>query len=359
MSNPLKIRECPICFTSFKTTKCITLSCKCVCCQSCLSDWISLKINESSFTLDKRIPCFTRQCPGTFQIRSMFYQFPKFLREKVSQELFNYYLIRTPDIRKCPNSNCTYAGIIKLSQKCSKPLKCEACETNWRDPVHFTVTDKILAITKGTETQKNEAFSSIWKTFWAKRCPYCQVLIQKNGGCPHMNCSYCEKSFCWTCNGRHSEPKHLFYSWLSVLPIILGIIVTLYFIYQIPIVNMVVHIGVDHVVRFGKYAIPYCWAVIKFLAIVLLNGIMTNTIIILAFHFYERLKEGAQKNEFHPLVLLMMMIGVCGLAYYFELYYKMAIIGLIEAPVILLNVYLTKKEHEQRNGGRSHHIKAI
>jgi len=353
MFNSLKILECPICLTSFKTTGRAILPCNCVCCQTCLNDWISLKINEPSFTLKKNIPCFNRQCRGTCQIQSICHRLPKLVRDKVSQELLNYYLTRTADIRKCPNINCSYAGIINLSQRCSKPLKCEACETTWRDPVHFTATEKILAIMKGTEVQKNEAFSSIWKTLWAKKCPSCQVLIQKNGGCSHMNCSLCGLSFCWTCNGRHYEPKHLLYFWLSALPIIVGILSVLYFIYQIPIVNAIVDSGVDHIVRFGQYIMPYCWAVIKFLAVILLNSILTNAIFIFTYCIYERLKKGTQKNQFHPLELVMMIIVVCAIGYYFELYYKMAIIGLIEAPIILVNAYLTRKDEKQVNDIRS------
>ncbi|TGO81077.1 hypothetical protein BPOR_1371g00010 [Botrytis porri] len=32
-----------------------------------------------------------------------------------------------------------------------------------------------------------------------KRCPSCQVRIEKNLGCDHMTCRYCEHEFCWVC----------------------------------------------------------------------------------------------------------------------------------------------------------------
>ena len=31
------------------------------------------------------------------------------------------------------------------------------------------------------------------------KCPKCQTLIEKNGGCPDMNCYVCNYNFCWTC----------------------------------------------------------------------------------------------------------------------------------------------------------------
>jgi len=33
------------------------------------------------------------------------------------------------------------------------------------------------------------------------QCPRCQVCIEKNGGCNHMQCSKCKHDFCWMCLG--------------------------------------------------------------------------------------------------------------------------------------------------------------
>ena len=34
-----------------------------------------------------------------------------------------------------------------------------------------------------------------------KKCPKCDILIEKNGGCNHMNCPKCDAHICWTCMG--------------------------------------------------------------------------------------------------------------------------------------------------------------
>lgn len=43
-------------------------------------------------------------------------------------------------------------------------------------------------------------------------CPNCKVVVQKNGGCPHMDCSSCSFSYCWLCqhgtNGKWDELAH-------------------------------------------------------------------------------------------------------------------------------------------------------
>lgn len=41
--------------------------------------------------------------------------------------------------------------------------------------------------------------SKVWHRAYAKRCPGCDVWIQKNGGCSQMRCSQCQIVFCYRC----------------------------------------------------------------------------------------------------------------------------------------------------------------
>ena len=33
------------------------------------------------------------------------------------------------------------------------------------------------------------------------QCPKCNICIEKNGGCNHMQCYHCKHDFCWMCLG--------------------------------------------------------------------------------------------------------------------------------------------------------------
>ena len=35
-----------------------------------------------------------------------------------------------------------------------------------------------------------------------KDCPKCNICIEKNGGCNHMQCFNCKHDFCWMCLGN-------------------------------------------------------------------------------------------------------------------------------------------------------------
>ena len=39
----------------------------------------------------------------------------------------------------------------------------------------------------------------IWNNFF--QCPKCNICIEKNGGCNHMQCYHCKHDFCWMCLG--------------------------------------------------------------------------------------------------------------------------------------------------------------
>jgi len=46
----------------------------------------------------------------------------------------------------------------------------------------------------------DELFDQYSKKYKLKKCPYCQIVTLKNGGCNHITCLYCGKNWCWLCN---------------------------------------------------------------------------------------------------------------------------------------------------------------
>ena len=47
--------------------------------------------------------------------------------------------------------------------------------------------------------------NELWRKVNTKKCPKCNIDIQKNAGCMHMTCSQCKYDFCWLCQGDYRK----------------------------------------------------------------------------------------------------------------------------------------------------------
>ncbi|WAR20047.1 MYCB2-like protein [Mya arenaria] len=77
----------------------------------------------------------------------------------------------------------------------------------FNNPAGFA-TDKFIfyscyACKKGKDIQKEENVESQKKIkSTTKKCPHCEVNIEKNAGCNQMTCFVCGTSFCWLCETK-------------------------------------------------------------------------------------------------------------------------------------------------------------
>jgi len=86
-----------------------------------------------------------------------------------------------------PNDPCPFLGCTTC--------KFDFCIQCGRS-AHLGMTcDDYLVVYQGMEVLKSQT----WIVRNAKRCPYCEVSIEKNGGCRRMSCSRCTCPFCWQC----------------------------------------------------------------------------------------------------------------------------------------------------------------
>jgi len=222
---------CPICFITQSYTEKTSLPCRCYACTDCLSEWLILKITENQYTLASQVPCFMARCKkGPSPLRTIYEKIPPSCQPKLNDSLLQVYLTQEQDIRKCPNTNCQYAGVISLDSSCNSSLQCDLCGTAWRDKQHYTKSERFFAWLRNEPARTEEESSQRWIRSKAKRCPECRVNIQKNGGCDHMTCTKCKCEFCWVCSKvypahdwkMHRNIRNVFFS--SVVTVILWIL---------------------------------------------------------------------------------------------------------------------------------------
>ena len=105
----------------------------------------------------------------------------------------------------CPSLKCESA--IKRQNKDVR-IVCEECGTNACFSCQKTWHEGACA---------SEGSVGLFAFFFlrdVRKCPNCKTRIQKNGGCPHMNCFRCHHDFCWCCMGQWRNHNH----WYSLCP---------------------------------------------------------------------------------------------------------------------------------------------
>ncbi|CAL8103377.1 unnamed protein product [Orchesella dallaii] len=99
----------------------------------------------------------------------------------------------------CPLCNATNCVICKVIHE-------GGCAEYW-DELEAEGKRKVDDQNNRIQQRKNDALSAsyiekrISKSVWM-RCPKCHVVIEKNGGCNHMQCRKCLKDFNWTAKNR-------------------------------------------------------------------------------------------------------------------------------------------------------------
>ena len=111
-----------------------------------------------------------------------------------------------------------------------------------------------------------------------RRCPNCKVFIEKNGGCPQMQCSRCDYNFCWCCMSEGGYNHATWYKPCPGLPfgIVTNLFITIVFIVVWPIILILfpllcafpITFGlVDNCLRNARRGsnYPFCWALLFFI----------------------------------------------------------------------------------------------
>lgn len=194
---------CQICYTPLEQSNTIKLPCDCISCSDCLTSWILTQTKELYFLTNQELPCITSTCKRRFKVEEIFDKLETVQQNELNTALFDVYLKKTDDISKCPNTNCSYAGVIDNSMFCQDKVECGACDTKWREHSHYNVTEKVKDFIWNRGMKRNEVLSGFWQEIFTRRCPNCSVSIQKNGGCNHMTCEKCKHEFCWLCDQKH------------------------------------------------------------------------------------------------------------------------------------------------------------
>ncbi len=177
-------------------------------CIGCISTFFKTQLHSQGA---KGITCITLDCRSRrgdggeyIDWRQCAHEYlPKEVHQKLYQETFDLWLMRetvwqcpagcqTPDTTVGPSNTPGYPHVY-----CSvcKQYFCAGCRVLW----HEGMTCQRYRAQHPELMDENEAqFVEDMAKLGAKRCPSCQYLIIKDGGCPHMAWVWCGEVFFWS-----------------------------------------------------------------------------------------------------------------------------------------------------------------
>lgn len=112
--------------------------------------------------------------------------------EKYKRFQLNHRVQMDPDLLFCCTPNCgevhNRKDAVKNKVTCPKCKKmtCILCKL----PAHGR---------KSCQQAEKDMYSNWTGGIEIHKCPQCACQVQKDGGCPHMHCSICTHSWCWSC----------------------------------------------------------------------------------------------------------------------------------------------------------------
>jgi ariadne-1 len=210
--------ECSICFCEFDELV-VELECGHQFCARCVSSYLRVKISENPrlrhqksivsregiAVVVKIIELVGVKCPhfncreiiDNIKIRSIADEetYSKFDRFALDEALSA--MQRSGQLHPCP-LHCGYftqEDCLCVNSDCRKKQLLERKEAERR---------RLLNI-------ENEKKFRAWANF-LRLCPTCFIQIEKNGGCDHMFCTKCSRSFLWTKAIPWSAPNNQYFS---------------------------------------------------------------------------------------------------------------------------------------------------
>lgn len=196
---------CHICYDENSDATTISAGCNHQFCLTCYQGYLSQKIiHEGSsrpvkcpeFGCDALVDDITLECVVDEMVMNRY----RMLQNQAFVSNHDYF-------RWCPAPDCDYVVechvpprslvyIVPTVQCDCAHVFCFGCGL----PDHRPATCGIVKKWSLTSSETPETVNWILKN--TRECPYCHVDIEKAGGCDHMTCRNCRRSFCWSCSGN-------------------------------------------------------------------------------------------------------------------------------------------------------------
>lgn len=124
------------------------------------------------------------------------------VRERYIHLSFIEYVSFHPNLRFCPGPNCDI--VVKAEDSVAKECVCSSCKSRFcfKCGSSYHAPTDCETIKRWLNKCADDSETANYISANTKDCPKCNICIEKNGGCNHMQCYHCKHDFCWMCLGN-------------------------------------------------------------------------------------------------------------------------------------------------------------
>ena len=101
------------------------------------------RINFQNISTDEICVCLSNEWEHMMTKQELMEKLDKESFQEINERILKIYLSHAKDIRKCPNSNWNFSGIIEMRAWKDK-LQCDIWGTEWQDPLQVISYSKIF-----------------------------------------------------------------------------------------------------------------------------------------------------------------------------------------------------------------------
>ena len=190
--------ECPICLCEIELNELVRLEyCGHPYCQPCLESQVQSGIQDKQFPL----VCAAEDCNGSLVQQDLRLQMEKGLinLKQLAAAAVSCYVAKNQKVfRYCITPDCEI--VYRVSED-GRQFQCPECGSRMCTTCHIQYHDG-LTCAMYHSAKTGEGSIELWikeKPGERKKCPKCQIGIEKIDGCNHMSCSACKAHICWVC----------------------------------------------------------------------------------------------------------------------------------------------------------------
>ncbi|KAI5994130.1 hypothetical protein EDD15DRAFT_2366651 [Pisolithus albus] len=194
---------CPICLDDISIS--FHLGCGHAYCVACLRHFLLSALEGSDFPL--RCLGNDGHCGVPISIPTIQRFLPPASFNRLLEAAFTFYLTRHPtEFKYCKTPDCTQI-YRSTSPEARTSLRCPSCFSAICSSCGESHDGLQCAEVRQRQAEEEERQNDAWIAAQGqrvKRCPQCNVLIEKLEGCNHMTCK-CGAHICWSCMGIFSS----------------------------------------------------------------------------------------------------------------------------------------------------------